>query len=96
MGEHNLFINLFFHDLFFPSMHLSVFIILCLKETSEGSLAKDTFGGRFVTFQTGDSVYIDPNEKIPDSSIYFVFLQAYSRFHRRAPGSCKLLRAKRT
>ena len=72
----------FFHDLFFPSMHLSVFIILCLKETSEGSLAKDTFGGRFVTFQTGDSVYIDPNEKTPDSSIYFVFLQAYSRFHR--------------
>ena len=50
-------------------MHLSVFLTLCLKETSEGSLAKDTFGGRFVTFQTGYSVYINLSEKTPDSSI---------------------------
>ena len=79
MGEHNLFINLFFHDLFFPSMHLSVFIILCLKETSEGSLAKDTFGGRFVTFQTGDSVYI----LIPMRRL---LIQAYiSSFYRLTP-----------
>lgn len=77
-------------------MYVSSFLILCLKETSEGSLAKDTFGGRFVTFQTSDSVHIDLSEKTRDSSINFVFLQAYSRFHRRAPGSCKLLRAKRT
>ena len=78
MGEDNLFINLFFHDLFFPSMHLSVFIILCLKETSEGSLAKDTFGGRFVTFQTGYSVYIDLNEE--------TLIQAYSSsFYRLTP-----------
>ena len=76
-------------------MHLSSFLTLCLKETSEGGLAKDTFGGRFVTFQTSDSVYVDLKEKTPDSSVYFVFLQAYSRFYRRAPGSCKLLRAKR-
>ena len=59
-------------------MHLSVFIILCLKETSEGSLAKDTFGGRFVTFQTGYSVYIDLNEK--------TLIQAYSSsFYRLTP-----------
>ena len=59
-------------------MHLSSFLILCLKETSEGSLAKDTFGGRFVTFQTGYSVYIDLNEK--------TLIQAYSSsFYRLTP-----------
>lgn len=59
-------------------MHLSSFLILCLKETSEGSLAKDTFGGRFVTFQTSDSVYIDLNEK--------TLIQAYSSsFYRLTP-----------
>ena len=59
-------------------MHLSSFLTLCLKETSEGSHAKDTFGGRFVTFQTGYSVYIDLNEK--------TLIQAYSSsFYRLTP-----------
>ena len=67
-----------FPKTFFPSMYVSSFLILCLKETSEGSLAKDTFGGRFVTFQTGDSVYIDLNEK--------TLIQAYSSsFYRLTP-----------
>ena len=78
MWEHDLFIDLCFQRPFFPSMHLSSFLILCLKETSEGSLAKDTFGGRFVTFQTSDSVYIDLNEK--------TLIQAYSSsFYRLTP-----------
>ena len=59
-------------------MHLSSFLTLCLKETSEGSLAKDTFGGRFVAFRTGYSVYIDLNEK--------TLIQAYSSsFYRLTP-----------
>ena len=67
-----------FPKTFFPSVHLSSFLVLCLKETSEGNLAKDTFGGRFVTFQTDDLVYMDLNEK--------TLIQTYSSsFYRLTP-----------
>lgn len=74
----DLFINLCFKDFFFLLCISVPFLFCVLKETSEGSLAKDTFGGRFVTFQTSDSVYIDLNEK--------TLIQAYSSsFYRLTP-----------